>query len=91
MLHARRVDQLNDWIQQVLKSPCPELHSFVAGLRKDWDAVRAAFTVKWSNGMVEGQVNRLKLLKQQMYGHANFDLLRLRVLYREDVSHTKCA
>lgn len=52
MLHARRVDQLNEWIQQALKSPYPELQSFVAGLRKDWDAVRVAFTVEWRNDYV---------------------------------------
>jgi hypothetical protein len=49
------------------------------------------FTVEWSNGMVEGQVNKLKLIKRQMYGRANFDLLRLRVLHRDEVPHTKCA
>ncbi|XCB24770.1 transposase [Tunturibacter gelidoferens] len=35
----------------------------------------------WSNGMVEGQIHRLKLIKRQMYGRASFDLLRLRVLH----------
>jgi len=64
---------------------------FIRGLRKDWDAVSAAFTIEWSNGMVEGQVNRLKLLKRQMYGRANFDLLRLWVFHHDEVSHTKCA
>lgn len=91
MLHTRRDDQLNEWIEQALKSPCREIQTFALGLRKDWDAVRAAFTVEWSNGMVEGHVNRLKLIKRQMYGRANFDLLRLRVLHCDETSHTKCA
>jgi transposase len=91
LMHARRPQQLDDWVQQVVKTSFSELHHFVSGLRKDWDAVKAAFTVEWSNGMVEGQVNRLKLLKRQMYGRANFDLLRLRVLHRDEVPHTKCA
>nr|WP_052569002.1 transposase [Ktedonobacter racemifer] len=81
MLHHRRADQLDDWSQQALQSSCPELHSFVAGLRKDWKAVVAAFTLEWNNGMVEGHVNRLKLIKRQMYGRAEFDLLRQRVLH----------
>ena len=51
------------------------------GLRQDYDAVRAALTYNWSNGIVEGHVNRLKLIKRSMYGRAKFDLLRLRVLY----------
>jgi transposase len=42
--------------------------------------MRAALSEPWSSGQVEGQVNRLKLLKRQMYGRAKFDLLRQRVL-----------
>ncbi|MBI3460498.1 transposase, partial [Candidatus Acetothermia bacterium] len=51
------------------------------GLRQDYRAVRAAVRLEWSNGQTEGQVNRLKLLKRQMYGRAKFDLLRLRFLH----------
>ncbi|GEP01918.1 hypothetical protein GCM10007887_39350 [Methylobacterium haplocladii] len=57
-----------------------DLHGFVAGLRQDQDAVRAAIAEPWSNGPVEGQVNRLKLIERSMYGRAGFDLLRQRVL-----------
>jgi transposase len=53
-----------------------------AGLRRDLSAVRAALTSEWSNGQTEGQVNRLKLIKRQMYGRAKLDLLRQRVLHR---------
>jgi len=59
----------------------PDLRGFVTGLISDIDAVRAALSQPWSNGPVEGQVNRLKLLKRQMYGRANFGLLRSRVLH----------
>ena len=45
------------------------------------EAVKAALECEWSNGQVEGQVNRLKLVKRQMYGRAKFDLLRARVLH----------
>ena len=48
---------------------------FAKGLRQDLAAVRNAVTMEWSNGQTEGQVNRLKMLKRQMYGRANFDLL----------------
>ena len=57
------------------------LRGFVTGLISDIDAVRVALSQPWSNGPVEGQVNRLKLLKRQMYGRANFDILRSRVLH----------
>jgi transposase len=57
------------------------LRAFAAGLKADDAAVRAALSLSWSNGQVEGQVNRLKLLNRQMYGRAKFDLLQARVPY----------
>ncbi len=57
------------------------LQSFATRIDQDYAAVRAALETQWSNGQTEGQINRLKLLKRQMYGRANFDLLRQRVLY----------
>lgn len=58
----------------------PEIAAFAKGHGKDVDAVRAALSSEWSNGQTKGQVNRLKLIKRQIYGRANFDLLRARVL-----------
>lgn len=81
MLRQGQVDQLDPWLQAVTSSHLSHLKSFVAGIQRDYDAVRAAFTLPWSNGQVEGQVNRLKFIKRQMYGRAKFDLLRLRVLH----------
>jgi len=57
----------------------PHLRSFVTSLRHDYDAVRNGLTVPHSSGPVEGHVNR-KMIKRQMYGRANLDLLRERVL-----------
>jgi transposase len=57
-----------------------ELRGFAESLQKDEAAVRAALRLEWSNGQVEGQVTRLKLIKRQMFGRAKFDLLRQRVL-----------
>lgn len=64
----------------VLHEDLPELHSFVTGLRRDHDAVTAGLTLPYSSGPVEGHVNRIKMIKRQMYGRANPDLLRKRVL-----------
>lgn len=58
----------------------PDLHSFIAGLRRDYDAVLNGLTLPHSSGVVEGHVNRIKMIKRQMYGRANLDLLRKRVL-----------
>ena len=83
MVHDRRGHALDDWIERTWNPAIPrELRTFATGLRSDYDAVKAALTTAWSNGQVEGQVNRLKLIKRQMYGRAKFDLLRQRVLYR---------
>jgi transposase len=57
-----------------------ELSGFAEGLKQDEAAVKAALSLEWSNGQVEGQINRLKLVKRQMYGRAGFDLLRRRSL-----------
>ena len=82
MMRERRGEELDLWIEQARQPDVPrELGVFATGLKSDYDAVKAALTTEWSNGQVEGQVNRLKLLKRQMYGRAKFDLLRQRVLH----------
>jgi transposase len=58
----------------------PDLHSFALGLKHDHQAVLNGLTMPWSSGVVEGNVNRLKMLKRQTYGRASFELLRKRVL-----------
>ncbi len=74
--------ELDAWLAEAGKCGVPTMETFAAGLAKDADAIRAALTTPWSNGQTEGQVNRLKTIKRQMYGHASFDLLRRRVLLR---------
>ena len=69
---------LTPWLEAAAAT---DLGGFVTGLRQDEAAVRAAIVEPWSNGPVEGQVNRLKLIKRSMYGRAGFDLLRQRVLH----------
>ncbi|MGI4807000.1 MAG: transposase [Janthinobacterium lividum] len=58
----------------------PALHRFTKRLSSDYEAVRAAVTLAWSNGQVEGQINRLKTIKRQMYGKASLDLFERRFL-----------
>lgn len=83
LVRQRRADDLDDWIGRAAALRMPrELRIFARGLRSDYAAVKAALSSSWSNGQVEGQVNRVKLIKRQMYGRAKFDLLRQRVLYR---------
>ena len=82
MIERRRVDELRGWIIAALESESPEFRSFARGLTNDIQAVKASLASEWSQGQVEGQVNRLKLLKREMYGRAKLDLLRARVLHR---------
>jgi transposase len=80
LLHGQTDTGLTPWFKKVQKSGIAELISFAKGLQRDEAAVRAGLSLKWSQGPVEGNVNRLKLIKRSMYGRANFDLLRKRVL-----------
>jgi transposase len=80
MLVHRQGQRLGAWITAVLEDDLPDLHSFVTGLRRDQDAVTAGLTLPYSSGPVEGHVNRIKMIKRHMYGRANPDLLRKRVL-----------
>ena len=73
-------EHLDDWIAQVNADDLPALHSFTTGPRNDRAAVVNGLTMTHNSGGVEGNVNRLKMIKRQMYGRAKFDLLRKRVL-----------
>ena len=80
LVKKRQSADLDAWLDKASQSACHELRLFAKGLRQDMAAVRNAVTSEWSNGQTEGQVNRLKMLKRQMYGRANFDLLQARVM-----------
>ena len=80
LMHRRKLREFDRWLTRLSKCAAPEMQSFAASLRADLSAVRAAFSSPWSNGPTEGHINRLKLLKRQMYGRASVELLRLRVL-----------
>jgi len=75
-------EQLDEWLEAVQASHLEAFESFVTGVQQDKDAVLAGLTLPWSNGPLEGNVNRLKLIKRSMYGRAELDLLKPRVLHR---------
>jgi transposase len=81
MVRQRQGDRLDPWITKAVESGIDDVKRFATGLLADQAAVRAGLTLEWSQGQVEGQVNRVTLLTRQMYGRANFALLRQRVLY----------
>jgi predicted transcriptional regulator len=71
---------LNKWIEKIKNTSLKKLNSFANGLTEDLDAVNAAVELEANNGLTEGNVNRLKNIKRQMYGRASFNLLRRKVV-----------
>ncbi len=80
MFKERNPEAFKSWLVRGHESEIPEIMSFIAGIQRDYDAVLAAVEQRWSNGQVEGQVHRLKLIKRKMYGRGGFQLLRQCVL-----------
>ena len=80
MVRQRQAERLDGWISEVKEGRIPELESLADGLVQDKKGVEAALKYEWSNGPVEGQVNRLKLVKREMFGRAKLDLLKARVM-----------
>jgi len=77
-------DDYENWREQVQQTTGnQELKNFAFRLGKEDQAIRGAITSDWSNGQTEGQVNRLKLIKRQMYGRASFEVLKARVLFAD--------
>ncbi len=82
MIRKRNASALESWLEGASASGVPELRTFATGIKRDQPSILAALTYEWSQGQVEGQIHRLKLIKRQAYGRAGFDLLRYRVLAR---------
>ncbi|MFC6060801.1 ISL3 family transposase, partial [Streptomyces pratens] len=80
MMTGRHGDRLENWIADAEQDTLAPLASFARNLRRDFDAVRNGLSLPHSSGAVEGNINRLKMLKRQMFGRAGLDLLRKRVL-----------
>ncbi|ECH0823637.1 transposase, partial [Salmonella enterica] len=80
ILKTKNKSQLSSWFTRVNESGSAELRRVAAGMEADATAICEAISSRWSNGVVEGHVNRLKMLKRQMYGRAGFELLRRRVM-----------
>jgi transposase len=82
MVRERKGKHLRTWMEEANQSAISELKSFVAGIERDYDAVKAGLTLPWSQGPVEGAVNKIKTHKRLMYGRASFTLLRQKMLHQ---------
>lgn len=81
LVRQRLSEQFDVWLKQATSSPLTQFQRFAQSLQEDYGAVKAGVMLATSNGQVEGQINRLKMLKRQMYGRAGFELLKRRVLF----------
>jgi transposase len=80
LLRWRKANKLAGWMTRAISSGFCGVAQFAKTLGRDLEAVTLALETPWSNGPLEGQINRLKVIKRQMYGRAGFELLRARVL-----------
>jgi len=77
---AGQAERFGNWLGEALASGVKDFETFAMGLKRERSGVEAALTLPYSNGQTEGQINKLKLIKRQMYGRASFEMLRQRVL-----------
>jgi transposase len=80
LVRQHQPTQLDPWLARAATSALLPFQRFAKGLREDYAAVKAGITLPWSQGPIEGQINRLKTLKRQMFGRAHVDLLAQRFL-----------
>ncbi|WP_416212242.1 transposase [Nostoc sp. DedSLP03] len=80
LVRQRQPEQLDAWLDKAKNRSVSLLRRFAVGLESDYDTVKAGVRLSTSNGPVEGHINRLKILKRQMYGRAKIDLLERRFL-----------
>lgn len=80
VIFSKKPEELEDWLNKAKKLNVIELNSFVNLIESDIDAVKNTIIYDYSNGLTDGFNNKTKVIKRQMYGRCNFDLLRLKIL-----------
>ena len=91
LVRQRQPAQLDPWLKRASSSTLEALRRFATGLSEDYQAVKAGVTGPWSSGPVEGHINRLKMLKRQMFGRAHLDLLSRRFVLAPRERRTQAA
>src|SRR5262245_6654908 len=87
----RQPERLDPWLQRATASAVDAVRRFATGLYEDYEAVKAGVTLPWNSGPVEGHINRLKMLKRQMFGRARLDLLSYRFVLAPRARRTQAA
>jgi transposase len=81
LLRNRHADRLASWLRCAAKSTAKAFRRLAKSFRRDYAAIKAGIALPWSTGPVEGQINRLKMIKRQMFGCASLDLLEIRLTH----------
>lgn len=83
VIFSKSPEKLSPWMEYARKFEIPELQTFVEGISKDIDAVKNGIAYTFNNGLAEGSVNKIKVIKRIMYGRNSFELLKAKVLFHE--------
>jgi len=86
LLAAKKTDELASWLNKAKALKIPEINSFVEGVRRDFEAISNAVKFEYNNGLAEGKVNKLKVIKRIMYGRCRFSTLKNKVLLIENTA-----
>jgi len=76
----KNIDALDKWMEGAKNLNIPEINSFINVIERDMEAVRNAIKYEYSNGLVEGYINKLKVIKRIMYGRCSFETLKTKIL-----------
>ena len=83
IIFSKKPELLDSWIYEAEKLEITEVNAFIAGIKKDLEAVKNSIIYQYNNGLAEGSVNKLKVIKRIMYGRNSFELLKTKVLHLE--------
>ena len=80
IMFSKKETELDKWITKTKNYKIPEMNSFITGIERDLEAVKNGIKYEYNNGLAEGSVNKIKLIKRIMYGRCSFNLLKQKVL-----------
>lgn len=83
VIFSQKAEKLDGWIESAQKYDIPELQTFLEGLTRDIKAIKNSITYSYNNGLAEGSVNKIKVIKRIVYGRNSFNLLKSKVLFHE--------
>lgn len=83
----KAVNQLTHWIEKIKQLNIREMNSFISDVERDFEAIQNAIISDYNNGLAEGSVNKIKVVKRIMYGRCSFSTLRSKVLMLEELKH----